>query len=393
MTDLSAQEAAERLGVSRETLYAYVSRGLLHSAPVSSKSRARRYRAEDVEALLARRAARRDPEASTLGALAWGAPVLESALTLIEGGRLFYRGQDAARLAEEASVEEVAALLWTGEAGSWRALPLRARLAQPPLSAPGGLLETYAHALTHAAAHDLHAREARPEALPGVAARVLTLLYATTERVSGRPPAPDLPLHERLARAWGVPGRADLLRRALVLTADHELNVSAFTARVVASGGAGLHRATLAALSALQGVRHGLMTEEAHRLIGAALTGSPEAALLAAQGRLRQLPGFGHRLYPEGDPRAAALLAALPDHPARAVAEGLAERVRAELGERPNIDFALAALAWGLGLTAERALALFALGRSVGWLAHAIEGASGGLVRPRAVYVGARPDV
>ncbi len=388
---LSAQEAAERLGVSRETLYAYVSRGLLHSESGGGANRAKRYRAQDIEALRSRKAARRDPEGTTLTALSWGAPVLESALTLIEGGQVYYRGQSAVRLSQDAPVEEVAALLWTGDAGGWRTLPLRARLAQPPLPAHTGLLEASAHALTHAAAHDLHARETRTEALPNAAARVLTLLYGVAERVGNALPAPDLPLHERLARAWGVPAHADLLRRALVLTADHELNVSAFTARVVASGGAGLHRATLAALCALQGTRHGLMTAEAHHLIGEALHTTPDAALIGAQGRLGHLPGFGHRLYTDGDPRATALLDALPEHPAVHAALVMAERVRAELGERPNLDFALAALGWVLGLSTEQGVALFALGRTVGWLAHAMEGAVGGLVRPRAVYVGVRP--
>src|SRR5215207_548977 len=119
---LSAQEAADLLGVSRPTLYAYVSRGLVASEPGPGPSRARRYPREAVEELRERRARGRDPAMSAHGALHWGTPVLDSALTLIEGGRPYYRGHDAVALSATASFEEVAALLWTGDAGDAPAL-------------------------------------------------------------------------------------------------------------------------------------------------------------------------------------------------------------------------------------------------------------------------------
>lgn len=395
---LSAEQAAERLGVSRATLYAYVSRGLLRSEPGGDPaSKAKRYWEADVNALLARKDARRDPQEharqAAQGALHWGQPVLESGLTLIEGGRLSYRGQDATRLAETASVEQVAALLWTFEAGAHTRLPVRARMHAAPSFSSSSLSEAYAHALTHAAAHDLHAAQTGPAA----ASRVLNLLYASTERFARLPAAPDLPLHDRLARAWRVPAGADLLRRALILTADHELNVSAFTARTVASGGASLHHATLAALCALQGPKHGLATVRAYGLISAALA---DGARTALREHGADLPGFGHALYPEtlypdGDPRAAHLLGQLhhawADHPAARITQQLTDLAGTELGARPNVDLALAATAHALGLNAGQALALFALGRAVGWLAHALEALqTGGLIRPRARYVGGR---
>lgn len=395
---LTTAEAAALLGVKPATLYAYVSRGLIRSEPGPAGSRERRYHAEDVQNLRRRQGARRDPEAraeeAVQGALSWGMPVLDSALTLIADGQLSYRGQDAPALAETATVEEVAALLWTGDAGTWRQLPLRARLTLAPLPRAGTALEALGFALVHAGAHDLAALDGRPEVLPAAAARVLNLLYGTLERHLGVPPAPDLPLHARLARAWGSgAGGADLLRRALVLLADHELNVSAFAARVAAGGGASLPHSTLAALAAVQGTRHGLAGMAAFDLLGEALDGNPGAALREATRRHGHPPGFGHRLYPQGDPRARALLSALggafPQVPAVRAVLALADHLAGETGEAPNIDLALAALVRVLNRGAEDAVTLFALGRASGWLAHAIEARTHGqFIRPRARYVG-----
>ncbi|MFB9995479.1 citrate synthase family protein [Deinococcus oregonensis] len=393
---LSAAEATERLGVNRATLYAYVSRGLIRSEPAQGKTRERRYSAEDVDTLVRRKEERRDPEKTVQGALNWGTPVLESELTLIAGGRLSYRGRDAVHLAEQCSLEEVAALLWTGELRAI-ALPLRAHLALIPQRPGSGLLESFAHALTHAGARDLQASDARPEAQSGNAARVLSLLFAVVERDRGIPGAPDLPLHERLGRAWGAaPHHTDLLRRALILTADHELNVSSFTARCIASSGAGLHHAALGGLCALQGVRHGLSTELCAELLTLAGQQGVSRALSSVMRRFRHPPGFGHQLYPEGDPRGRALLdqvaSTSPDLPELQVAHALCAEVQRELGELPNVDLALALVAQIVGGPAERSTALFALGRTVGWLAHAIESAARGqLIRPRAKYVGVAP--
>src|SRR6267142_415555 len=109
---LTAQEAAETLGITRATLYAYASRGQLRSEPIPGRPRQRRYYREDLERLLERKEARRDPAKAAARGLHWGGPVLESGITLIHNGRLYYRGQDALKLADAASLEQVAALLW-----------------------------------------------------------------------------------------------------------------------------------------------------------------------------------------------------------------------------------------------------------------------------------------
>src|SRR5258708_28836865 len=108
---LSAAEAANRLGVSRQTLYAYVSRGLLR-AHETSDPRQRRYASEAVARLANERRRGRRPKEVAKATLDWGLPVMESAITLIQEGNLYYRGVDAVSLAQGATFEDVAALLW-----------------------------------------------------------------------------------------------------------------------------------------------------------------------------------------------------------------------------------------------------------------------------------------
>src|SRR5262245_60588565 len=112
---LTAREAAAALNVSLATLYSYVSRGMLRSEPVAGDPRVKCYLREDVSRLVERKELRSDPAKAAARSLNWGAPVLDSALTLIAGGRIYYRGRDALELAQKASVEEVAALLWSGD--------------------------------------------------------------------------------------------------------------------------------------------------------------------------------------------------------------------------------------------------------------------------------------
>ena len=257
---LSSREAARRLGVSAATLYAYVSRGLLRSEPVDGR-RERRYRADDIARLKRRRDVGRKAESIANHALDFGTPVLESSLTLIENNRLYYRGRDAAALARTASLEEVARLLWDCDERPFAADNLppmttalrRAWLAAATLAPVDRCLVV----LPAAAALDHPSWVEDRGAMLETGVRVLRLLTAA---VTARPLS-ALPVHQELAAAWKVPPeRAPLLRAALVLSADHEFNASAFAARVVASTGANLYGATMAGLAALNGPRHGGLT-------------------------------------------------------------------------------------------------------------------------------------
>src|SRR5918997_1031911 len=351
---LLAREAAEELGVRVATLYAYVSRGMIRSEAAGGSGRRRRYRAEDVRRLKERKARRRDPDAVVEDALSWGTPVLESEITLVSDDGLYYRGRDAVRLSAGSTVEAFQVLL--------------------PLAGAGD-----------PAAYDL-----RPGAVARTGARILRLMASA---VAGEA-APGLA--ETLRRGWCPrdSGAATLLSSALVLCADHELPVSTFAARCVASSEATPYAVVAAGLAAVGGVRHGGQIE----LVEAFLreVESVGDARAAISGRLRRgegIPGFGHSLYPGGDPRGAELLrataTAYPDSPAVARSVEVAEEALGLMGERPTVDLGLVTLAQTLGLPSGGAVAPFAVGRTGGWIGHAIEQyESGSLIRPRARYVG-----
>ncbi|MDT0355150.1 citrate synthase family protein [Herbaspirillum huttiense F1] len=389
---LSSSEAATLLGVSRQTLYAYVSRGLLHAHP-GGQARDRRYLAAEVERLAASRSRGRKPREVARAALDWGLPVLESALTLIEDGRLHYRGHDAVTLSAEASVEEVAALLWdcAVEDAFGPVPPARPpRLESVQSEWSGGRAEqTLLPLFALACAEDIGAQWHLP--LPRQLASCGLLVRRLAACLLGTAPS-TAPLHQQCASAWGLDAAgAQLVRRALVLCADHELNASGFTARCIASTGANLQAAIIGGLAALSGPLHGGTTARVEALLETLdEQDDPAASLRQRLARGEELPGFGHHLYPQGDVRASALLAPLlPVHPRW---QQTIEVVRELTGHPPSVDFALAAVRRHLHLPPGSAFGLFALGRSLGWIAHALEqGRGGSLIRPRAAYVGVRP--
>jgi len=384
---LTSRQAADRLGIKLDTLYAYVSRGRLRSVSVPG-SRERRYRVEDVEVLRDTRDSEKgvrgtDPEALM--------PVIGSSICLIENGRLYYRGEDAILLSEVATLEQVATLLWRDEAGSDSEGGDATSVFSDGIST-SGLIERCQTRLAALADSDLPALDLTRGGVIRTGRRILRELAAC---IALRSPSPE-PTHRQLAVAWRLDkARADILRRCLVLIADHELNASTFVARCVASTGATPYAVVSAALSALSGRRHGGASARAEALFAEiARGGDPMAVMAGRLARGEDLPGFGQFLYPAGDPRAVAILdaivQALPK--ARIQIETAAAAGTRLTGLHPNVDFALAAAATGLGLPRNAALALFVVGRTVGWIAHAIEQyESGTLIRPRARYVGLKP--
>lgn len=387
---VSAADASRLLGVTRATLYAYVSRGLVRSQPAEGGTRARRYVREDIERLRRRADARRNPDAAAAGALQWGVPVLESAITCIDGARLYYRGHDATALARTRTVAEVASLVWTGSFDQTWPAPGPA----PAIGRQASFVARAQTALAAASSDDPGACTLRPAAVQATGWRILHLLAAAA---APSPRAFDT-IERTLARAWGVDARgAALLRSTLILCADHELNASSFTARVVASAGSHPYAAVSAALSALEGPRHGGAGARVEAMLDALRRGRPLKQAVAE--RLRRgepVDGVGHPLYRDGDPRAIALLEALRRDYARspelAFVLDVARALTAATREHPNIDFGLAAVTRVLKLPRGAPLMLFAIGRSIGWIGHALEQyATGQLIRPRAKYTGPPP--
>jgi citrate synthase len=400
---LTAQQAAAELGVKLPTLYSYVSRGLIRSEASGNITRERRYYAEDVQRLKERQEQRRDPTSAVAEALHWGAPVLESELTLIHDGKLYYRGYDAVSLASQHTVEEVAGLLWKGNLQAQlnslnKPVTKSARVQMERLVSllrPYPLIESFQIALLMTASEDPMAYDLRPVAVEQTGIRILRLLTAVA---AGQ--VEESGIAQTLAQSWmpGQPSKVTrLLNAALILLADHEFNVSSFTARCVASAGATPYGVVTAGLAALQGAKHGGTVNRVEALLDEIQKPANTARVLSR--RLKRgdaIPGFGHRLYPEGDPRAHGLLElmsdAMPRSPVLSLSKAVIQEAKALIGEDPNSDFALAVLARLLNLPEGYGLGIFALGRTIGWVAHAMEQyQSGRIIRPRARYVGRMP--
>ena len=393
--DLSAAEAAAILGINVATLYSYVSRGLLTPSGAAA-ARSKRYPREAVLRLAARKADAKRGGHRAEASMHWGVPVLETCISRIADGRLYYRGHDALALADAATLEETACLLWD-DAGhdhfgaSALALPagltdgLRAITGQmDPLARAMAWMPALGHAL---AAHTGQADSAfslGPVLMRGLAAALLGTGLSS------------LPLHLQVGQAWRADQQqCELIRAALVLLAEHELNASAFTVRCVASTGAALPAALSAGLAALSGPRHGGSIQSVKALLDAALAAPSPLGVVAGHFPADGSAPNGYRptLYPAGCPRAAYLLERLRRTsfaaPEAAAIIALCVEEGARRGMRPDLDLALSAMQLAFGWPDRAPLMLFALARSAGWIAHAAEqAASGSMIRPRARYVG-----
>lgn len=392
---LTAKEACRALDVKASTLYAYVSRGLVRAAKGDGPKGEKLYLREDVERLEKRAGARRGHAAVAGAALDWGEPVLDSRITQIDPEGPRYRGFLATELVERGHpFESIVQLLREGElpvpparSAISRHLPITAGLRTSTRKPLGRAIELVARLIVQGEA----------ETAKNDAWDLLTLLPWIV-RPQGFARAAGLPTTaERILVTLGrkpSAARQDLVNAALVLIADHELNVSAFAARVVASSGASLLAVVAAALHALSGAAHGGMCERIEHLVDTVARPENARAAIGHEAKLRrEIPGFGHPLYPRGDPRTPPLLS-------RALALGatsqklatlgaVADAVRDALGLEPNIDFGLVAASYALRAPAGTGTALFAIGRTAGWLAHAEEQRKAGfLLRPRARYVG-----
>ncbi|MFT4249328.1 MAG: citrate synthase family protein [Pseudomonas sp.] len=398
---IPAAEACALLRISTATLYAYVSRGLLTSRP-GPNLRNRVYLRAEVERLAQRKRAGRGAAVGAAQSLDRGLPVLETRISLIRPDAPYYRGHSAvAAVREGATLEDIARRLWECEEHDPFAMPAPPqwpeRIATVALDGSLPPLERTMACIPLLALEQPQSLNAAAPIRREVAAMLLRQNAALL--VGTRPDA--RPVHRLLADTWrpGDAAFADLVRAALVLCADHELNVSAFAARVVASTGAHLHATVSAGLAALSGPRHGGATARAHALLRDARdAGSPGPFITERWRRGDDLPGFNHLLYPDGDPRAAEVLRLLRelrgDTPQMRHVEAVIAAARESSGQQPNIDCMLAATCFVHDLPAAHALVMFASARLTGWLAHALEQqALGKLIRPRARYTGLAPGV
>lgn len=384
---LTAADAMSMLGVSAQTLYAYVSRKGLRTKPVPG-SRQRLYWKDDIERLMQKKApAQHDAIFSQ-----------NSTLTLITEDALFYRGQNVAELAEHASLETVASLLWGCDEAStfidkapqapalWSELERLFR-DQSPVNRATALFPLLEEA--NPRAYDLsHAGMARTGAdiLRWMAAITVNAPLPTTE-----------PIHQMVARCLKLsPLGSEVVRRILVLSADHGFEASVVVVRTLASSGVTPWRALVGGLAVSTG-RHTKFShiESMGRLIHEIIGSSDPRGVIVRRAQVGdELKGFNSDVYAHGDPRARALLAfcaeAFRDDPRyQRLVEALAT-VKEIQDREPAFAFMCAVACILVGMEARASV--FQLGRATGWIAHAIEQyQSGDLKRQRGNYRGPLP--
>jgi citrate synthase len=396
---LTAGEAAQRLGVKPATLYAYVSRGVLNRSKAAD-GRGSQFDADEIERL-ARRGRPRRP-AGTVDI------TIESAITELTAVSLHFRGLDVTRLAVQRTFEEVAELLWTGEfpaAGvsteKWRATPAglaSGRAAQAGLPAGTRPLDRLQVIVPAMAATDPLRLQLDPSAVLAAGRSIIGGMVDCLPAPSAPSAAAQAPIAERL---WSklcerrpAPGLLRALSAALVLLADHELAASTLAARTAASARADPYAVVGTGLGAVSGALHGGASLGVETLMAAA-RGPDDVPRVVGEllRRGERVPGFGHTVYRGADPRAIVLLDLVRRAAPKSGQLAVAEAVLTEIGRKslpePNIDFAIATLARVAGMITGAGEAIFAVSRTAGWIAHALEAYDARvLLRPRAVYVG-----
>ena len=398
---LSTKEAAELLGVKPETVYAYVSRGRLSSRR-SPGGRGSTFDAAEVEALA--RGTRREGAG---GPGSGAEPAVRTRLTFIGEDRYYYRGVDATELAARHPYEEVAEWLWTGRmrTGITFTAPGRcvdaARRAVDSLPGHSGPTDRLRVAAVAAAVTDPLRFDLSEDAVLG-SARILipTLVAALPPLRSAHRDEGSLArrLWGRLSGRQASEAQSRVLDTALGLLADHDLAASTLAVRVAASARAHVHAAVSAGLGVVEGPLHGASSGLAHRLLLEVLDVGDAAPVIAQELREgRRIPGLGHRLYSGEDPRARALFTLLEELPEAAPSLAAARDIVATTARHAplhaNVDLALAVLTTSFGMEPSAGETIFAVARTAGWIAHALEeyGERPLRMRPRGHYVGAPP--
>jgi citrate synthase len=396
------------LGIKPATLYTYVSRGLLHPLRHAHR-KANRYLLEELQSLKVRSSVRQGSGPVAAAAMRWGQPVIETSITEIDEDGPRYRGFLATDLVRHpARFENTAELLWSG------------LQTDSPQTWP---VETMKVDVARALEAVLQQGFVRPRMMRvfSIVATVLgdgtleqELRMGSTERLSRQmlfafagacgllgprgvylQPQVEQSLALHVMEAMGVtkaPALEHAINTALILSADHELSPSTFSARIAASTGATLHACIVAALAAHQGAALAGGADAAEDLIESLHSNADLKSRLAeAELKGQRLPGFGLPIYPNGDPRAALMIKlAQQTAPGSAQADlalRFVEGVNERLGLHPNIEMGLVVLCNAWHMPARSACALWGIGRTAGWIAHTLEQRLAGFtIRPRGLY-------
>lgn len=398
MSMMTADDAAARLGIKVQSLYAYVSRGLVERH-LTDDGRSM-FDSHSIESLAARGRPRLSSRQSSLNLM------IQTELTLIDSHRIWFRGHEATSLARTHTFEQVAELLWSGELP-----PLHEPWAGTTVVRPDGVGPADSLRITAAcaaAADPLRANlERAAVAATGrhlVASMVDSLADGRADRV------PSLTLRDGTrvrgsiaGRLWAAlapqrprPGMVEVLNAILVLLADHELAASTLAARVAASARADPYSVVGAGLATVNGVLHGQASSYARRVLDDADEMGAGPAITIAMRTWQKVPGFGQPLYPEGDPRAVLILSMLRDalgaSRALSTADAVISALRRRTDTSPNVDLALGVFTQAARMPSDCGEAIFSIARTAGWLAHGIEEYSEQPLRfrPRAAYTGKR---
>jgi citrate synthase len=387
---VSSAEALALLEVKPQTLYSYVSRGMVRRICTDGKTSL--YNWEDIRRLKARSTARSGHGAVAAGALQWGEPVLATGITEITEQGPRYRDYWALELVREGySYESIAEYLWTGEeidpSIQWSPDESIFRIAPQVAALTGAYPCIHLRQLLNEVVlllcieHNEHHREPQ-NAASLAAARALVQALCVAFGFAGPhrrfvAPRENESIAGYIFRAFGIePSRSQLrvLDAALVLLADHEFSPATFAARIAASSGVDLYSCIGAALHVHFGSALGLRCDRIEHALKAA---SSAAGRSGRSAPVKVAPvGYDHPLYAGGDPRAKELVElalSLNEH-ATAAREALQTLQSVDNQPRAiNLDAALVILCRALGLKGAVAGGLLAVSRSAGWVAHVIE--------------------
>ena len=408
MPRLTSRQAAARLHIKLETLYAYVARGLLVSerAEVGGST----FDPLDIEAFGESRNPRMKLNGTTGGMHGRPLMVLDSDLALIQNDELFFRGQPATQLARRLAFEEAVNFLWTTSVfrddldyrfTSRREVVSSARRATKALGNSARLIDQLSLAVIILGSWDPVREAVGPAAVRDAGRQMIATMVDVLPDLHGAPNA-TVSIAERLwPKLSSVPASDEnlrLLNATLVLSMEHDLAISTMAARVAASARAHPYAAIAAALSSADSAIHGAASISAAEMVHETLrTGNAERALANQVTKTRMIPGFGHVIYQHEDPRARFLLDAMRQmadfREAMNVADKLSAVVAARSSRLINIDLALAVLVVGADMRRDAGEVIFAVSRTAGWIAHMIDEYSrpGLRLRPESRYTGPHP--